>query len=116
MSHAGGRVDAGDRARLGRSPSTISRELRRNGEPRGGYRARSAHAMAYERAARPKPAKLAVNLALREKVEQDLRRELLTGADRRPAARGVPRRPGDVGVARDDLPVALRAVARRAAP
>jgi transposase, IS30 family len=30
--------------------------------------------LAYERASRPKPAKLATNLALRQKVEQNLRR------------------------------------------
>jgi IS30 family transposase len=58
--------------RLGRAPSTISRELRRNADRRGGYRATTAHALAYDRASRPKPAKLATNLALRIKVEQDL--------------------------------------------
>jgi IS30 family transposase len=58
--------------RIGRSPSTVSRELRRNGDGRGGYRATSAHALAWQRAARPKPAKLAANLVLRAKVEQDL--------------------------------------------
>jgi len=36
--------------RLGRSPSTVSRELRRNADlRRGGYRATTAHALAYER-------------------------------------------------------------------
>jgi IS30 family transposase len=60
--------------RLGRSPSTISRELRRNADRGGGYRATMAHAMAYERASRPKPAKLASNLALRRIVQDDLRR------------------------------------------
>ena len=62
-------------ARLGRSPSTISRELRRNRESDGGYRASSAHPLAYHRASRPKPAKLAMNLALRAKVEQDLEKK-----------------------------------------
>jgi transposase, IS30 family len=62
--------------RLGRSPSTISRELRRNVDRSGGYRATTAHAMAYERASRPKPAKLATNLRLRELVHDDLRRRL----------------------------------------
>jgi len=62
-------------ARLGRSPSTISRELARNRESGGGCRASSAHATAYHRASRPKPAKLAVNLALRAKVEQDLQKK-----------------------------------------
>src|SRR5215212_5871314 len=59
--------------RLGRAPSTISRELRRNRD-QCGYRATTAHALAYGRASRPKPAKLASNLALRAKVEQDLTR------------------------------------------
>jgi IS30 family transposase len=61
--------------RLGRSPSTVSRELRRNADRRdGGYRATTAHALAHERASRPKPAKLATNLALREIVQDDLTR------------------------------------------
>jgi transposase, IS30 family len=61
--------------RLGRSPSTISRELGRNAEAPGRYRATSAHAVAWRRAARPKPAKLATNLVLRGKVEQDLEKK-----------------------------------------
>jgi hypothetical protein len=40
---------------------------------------------------------------------------LLARADRGAAAPPVPRRPGDVGVDRDDLPVAVRAVQGRAA-
>ena len=59
-------------ARIGRSPSTVSRELRRNADGLGRYRATTAHALAYERASRPKPAKLAVNLVLRDIVEADL--------------------------------------------
>ncbi len=71
---------AGDSARviarrLGRSPSTVSRELRRNVDRRDGcYRATTAHALAYDRASRPKPAKLATNLALAERVQDDLER------------------------------------------
>jgi IS30 family transposase len=61
-------------ARLGRSPSTISRELARNTSCAAQYRATTAQALAYERASRPKPAKLATNLALRAMVEQDLQR------------------------------------------
>ena len=72
MSHAAGVSVRAIAAQLGRSPSTISRELRRNREAGGGYRASSAHTMAYHRASRPKPAKLAVNLALRERVQADL--------------------------------------------
>ncbi len=60
--------------RLGRSPSTVSRELRRNADREGAYRATAAHALAWERASRPKPAKLATNLALRERVQDDLGR------------------------------------------
>lgn len=44
--------------RLGRAPSTISREVSINGGP-SHYRATWAHHGAYERARRPKPAKLA---------------------------------------------------------
>ena len=57
---------------IGRSPSTVSRELRRNADRLGGYRATTAHALAYARASRPKPAKLVTNLVLRGKVEADL--------------------------------------------
>lgn len=60
--------------RLGRSPSTITRELQRNTSANGTYRATSAHAQAFHRASRPKPAKLAVNLELRDLVETDLKR------------------------------------------
>jgi transposase, IS30 family len=59
--------------RLGRSPSTISRELRRNADRDGGYRATTAHARAYERASLPKPAKMATNARLRAMVQDDLR-------------------------------------------
>lgn len=58
--------------RLNRSPSTICRELSRNSEPGGRYLATTAHARAWQRASRPKPAKLATNLALRAVVEHDL--------------------------------------------
>lgn len=57
--------------RIGRAPSTVSRELTRNAV-RGRYRASAAQVSAMERAVRPKPAKLATNLRLRVRVEQDL--------------------------------------------
>jgi len=60
---------------LGRSPSTISRELARNVVGAKGYRATTAHALAYDRASRPKAAKLATNLVLRAKVEKDLEKK-----------------------------------------
>ena len=61
--------------RLGRNVSTISREVARNRDPQGRYRASTAHAQAYQRASRPKPAKLKVNLALRQRVEKDLEKK-----------------------------------------
>jgi IS30 family transposase len=76
LARARGETVRGIARRLGRSPSTISRELRRNADRDGGYRATMAHALAYERASRPKPAKLATNLALRQVVQDDLRRRL----------------------------------------
>ena len=61
--------------RLGRCPSTISRELRRNAATRGGhvdYRATTAQWHAERRARRPKIAKLAANDALRQYVQDRL--------------------------------------------
>jgi IS30 family transposase len=60
---------------IGRSASTVSRELRRNTRAGSAYRATSAHALAYERASRPKPAKLHTNTVLRAKVEEDLKKK-----------------------------------------
>jgi IS30 family transposase len=60
---------------LGRSPSTISRELRRNAATRGGrmeYRATTAQWHADRRARRPKVAKLAANDTLRNYVQDRL--------------------------------------------
>lgn len=57
--------------RLGRSPSTISREIARNGG-RERYRAASADAAADERGRRPKQAKLAQRPVLRALVEAKL--------------------------------------------
>jgi transposase, IS30 family len=61
--------------RLERSASTISRELRRNAATRGGgldYFATTAQWHAERAARRPKPAKLAVNAALRSYVQERL--------------------------------------------
>lgn len=58
---------------LGRAPSTISREVRRAGG-RCGYRAGPADAGAWQRAARPKPCRLAQSAALRICVAGQLRR------------------------------------------
>ena len=61
--------------RLGRSPSTISRELNRNAATRGGkleYRASVAQWKSDLLARRPKPAKLVMNLRLRDYVQECL--------------------------------------------
>jgi IS30 family transposase len=68
--------------RLGRAPSTISRELRRNAATRGGkleYRASVAQWKAELVASRPKTAKLVANGRLREYVQ-----DRLSGRVRRP--------------------------------
>ncbi len=58
-------------ARLGRAPSTVSRELARNGG-RHRYRAHHADRTAWRRARRRKPSKLAENPVLRGIVEEKL--------------------------------------------
>jgi len=61
--------------RLGRAASTISRELDRNAATHGGgmaYRATTAQWHADRSARRPKPIKLALNVALRTYVEERL--------------------------------------------
>ena len=61
--------------KLGRSPSTISREVRRNAATRSGeldYRASAAQWHADRAARRPRSGKLAVSPALREYVEERL--------------------------------------------
>src|ERR671922_828941 len=78
--------------RLGRSPSTISRELRRNAATRSGgfeYRATTAQWHADRRARRPKPAKLAGNHELRRYVQDRLA--------------GVVQRPDGIGVGGPDV-------------
>ncbi len=73
-------LEAGDSfrviaARLGRAPSTVSREVNANGG-RGGYAGWRAHRRACELARRPKPAKLAACPRLRAQVEEWLEEEL----------------------------------------
>lgn len=84
VQHAGVREIA---RRLGRSPSTISRELRRNAATRCGkleYRAGVAQWKAELMARRPKTAKLVDNERLREYVQ-----DRLAGAVRTPGGRPV---------------------------
>jgi len=59
---------------LARAPSTVSREIRRNGG-RPAYRASTAEQAAWDRAQRPKRCKLAQNRALARTVAEKLRLE-----------------------------------------
>lgn len=70
---------------LGRAPSTISRELRRNAATRGGgleYRAITAQWHADRSAKRPMPAKLQTNPTLREYVQERLAGNIATSGGR----------------------------------
>ena len=86
--------------RLGRSPSTISRELRRNAATRSGgfeYRATTAQWHADRRARRPKVAKLVTHDALRQYVQERLAGTILSPAGSvvaGPATRWTGRRHG----------------------
>ena len=86
--------------RVGRSPSTISRELRRNAATRSGgleYRATTAQWHADRKSRRPKAAKLAVNDELRRYVQDRLAGLIATtgGARKRgPAVSWTGRRHG----------------------
>jgi transposase, IS30 family len=74
--------------RIGRAPSTVSRELRRNAATRGGqleYRASVAQWKAERAARRPKTAKLVTNDRLRDYVH-----DRLAGQIRRPDGTPVP--------------------------
>jgi IS30 family transposase len=69
-------IVAGDSIRsiarsVGRAPSTVSREIQRNGGRRQ-YRANRADQMAWDRAQRPKPCKLVINPALARLVAKKL--------------------------------------------
>jgi len=78
---------------IGRDPSTISRELRRNAATRHGkrvYRAGVAQWKAQQAAKRPKAAKLATNPRLRSYVEHKLAGELTDAQGRRIAGPNVP--------------------------
>ena len=69
---AEGRTIRSIAAQLGRAPSTVSRELRRNGG-RAAYRASEADRAAWDRALRPKCCKLARDRALAKLVTDKLR-------------------------------------------
>lgn len=67
-------------ARLNRAPSTISRELHRNHDPRSGhYLPERAHTQAWLRQRRPKPSKLATHPELRAQVQAMLDKRFSPG-------------------------------------
>ncbi|MGN6128956.1 MAG: IS30 family transposase [Nocardioidaceae bacterium] len=79
--------------RLGRDPSTISREVRRNAATRSdqkGYWATAAQWKAQQAAKRPKQAKLVTHQRLREYVEHKLAGEVTDAEGRRIAGPNVP--------------------------
>jgi IS30 family transposase len=68
-------------AQLSRAPSSVSREVARNGGLKR-YRAQAADVAAYGRARRPKPGKLVLVPRLRAVVEDRLAPSLVSRADR----------------------------------
>ena len=97
MAQAG--VSAAEAARrLGRHPTTVQRELGRNGGP-GGYGAGAAQAGSCARAARPKAPKLAQDAELAAAGVRAPRYAVVAAGDKR-----RPWGPGPAGVRRDHLP------------
>ena len=77
--------------RLGRAPSTVSREIRRNGGRRH-YRASKADQAAWDRAHRPKTCKLVQNRSLASIVARKLRGAVVARANCRLAKVHLPGR------------------------
>ena len=98
---------------MNRSPSTISRELRRNTVSVRGYLPHTAHRLSVTRRARPRQPKLLVNAELRELVQAQTAQEVVTPADQQPAREGLPRCTAHAREHRDDLPGDLRPRPRR---
>jgi IS30 family transposase len=76
---------------IGRSPSTVSRELRRNAATRGGYveyRATTAQWHAHRRSRRPRTAKLVANAGLRQYVQERLAGSIRTQSGFRTGPQG----------------------------
>jgi transposase, IS30 family len=117
----------------GRSPSTISRELRQNRDPGSGqYRPFTAHKLAVRRRARPRPGKIAADPVLRqfvagrleerwspEQVSRALRREFPDDPARHVVHETIYQavyRPGLGGLSRELPARVLRARRRRRRP
>ncbi|GGZ88835.1 MULTISPECIES: helix-turn-helix domain-containing protein [Streptomyces] len=94
---------------LGRAPSTVSRELRRNSRPHdyGRYDADLAHYRGRERAGRPRRSKLSTDLELKAEVQSKPRPGVESGADRRPSQDPLARPSRAAPLPRDHLPSPL---------
>ena len=89
-------------ARLGRAPSTLSREIRRNGG-QANYRATEADNAAWDRALRPKCCKLADNRVSGAARDRQAPAAVVTPTDRRLAQACLPGRREPSRVTRDHL-------------
>ncbi|XWO18325.1 helix-turn-helix domain-containing protein [Paenarthrobacter nitroguajacolicus] len=88
---------------LGRSPSTISRELARNTDSRLGYLPHGAHRQAACRRARPKTAKLVSESELRDYVKDKLLIRWSPEQISNTLIEEFPHNPGDAREPRNDL-------------
>ena len=100
--------------RLGRATSTVSREVNANGG-RAGYAGWRAHRRAPSSPGAPRSRSWRRVRGCGPGRNVARGRVVVTDADLGAVASRVPGRSDDVGVARDDLPVAVRAGPRRAA-
>jgi len=100
-------------ARLERAPSTVSREIRRNGG-QADYRATEADNAAWDRALRPKRCKLAEDRALARILADKPAAAVVARTSRRVAQAYLPARPESSRVTRDHLPQPLHPGAWRA--
>lgn len=81
-------------AMMGRAPSTISRELRRNTVSRGGYLPHTAHRVSVKRRERPRTAKLAIDGPLRDYIAVKLKKRWSPEQICRRLQRDFPHDPG----------------------
>src|SRR5215207_5936602 len=98
---------------IGRSPSTVSRELRRNGDGPGRYRATSAHCTGLSPGVAAEAGEAAQQPEAAWHGGGGPGQEVLPGADRGPVEGRVSRSAGDAGEHRNHLPIAVCAVSRR---
>ncbi|PFG33921.1 IS30 family transposase [Sanguibacter antarcticus] len=81
-------------ATMGRAPSTISREVRRNTVSRSGYLPHTAHRVSVKRRERPRTAKLTVDGPLRDYVAAKLKKRWSPEQIRHRLQRDFPHDPG----------------------